>query len=150
MNNVFDRTELNRVKTYIMNSFRYCKRVYDGGIETKSQFISFTQLCQNHLNNCNFWCQKFEPKIKFIPSYKKLLYDNLLTTCAYTVETINEMLQEWQLILDKQNEQAELASQIEMRARIEHELAIEYKDIMTNKIKNDSKQIGFNINNEIN
>ena len=94
-NNTINRTNLNKVKNYLMLSFRYCKQVYTTGIETKSQFESFTRLCQNHLNNCNFWCSKFEPKIKFIPSIKCKLYKDLLFTCKYTVDEINNLLWTW-------------------------------------------------------
>lgn len=153
ISNELDRTDLNTVKDYIMKSYRFCKRIYNAGITTTDQFQSFTQLCQNHLDNCNFWCHKFKPKVELIQRKRTALYKDLHYACKYTVENINDMLKEWQATLDKQLEDNAIAAQIEMRARIEHELAIEYKDAMTEKARSERRPIGFNveqINNDIN
>jgi hypothetical protein len=64
------------------------------------------------------------------------------------------MISKYNEAYSKELEQIELNKQIEMRARIEHEIAIEYKETLMAQERAKCKPIGFNtaqeINNDIN
>ena len=60
------------------------------------------------------------------------------------------MIAEYNERYTKELEQIELNKQIEMRARIEHEIAIEYKETLMAQDKANRKPIGFNIERKIN
>jgi hypothetical protein len=64
------------------------------------------------------------------------------------------MISKYNEAYSKELEQIELNKQIEMRARIEHEIAIEYKETLMAQERTKCKPIGFNtaqeINNDIN
>ena len=42
------------IKGEIMNAYRYCEKVYNGGLDSYEQFQSFINLCQNFVDICNF------------------------------------------------------------------------------------------------
>lgn len=144
-----NRNDVNVLKNYIMASYQYCKKVYNG-IDNHTQYQSWLQLCYAHLNNCNFWTLKLKPFIKFIPTTKCKLYKDFRFACEYTVDSLQMMIAEYNEKYAKEREQIELNKQIEMRARIEHEIAIEYKEAMIERDKANRKPIGFNIEREIN
>ena len=144
-----NRNDVNVLKNYIMASYQYCKKVYNG-IDNHTQYQSWLQLCYAHLNNCNFWTLKLKPFIKFIPTTRCKLYKDFRFACEYTVDSLQMMIAEYNEKYAKEREQIELNKQIEMRARIEHEIAIEYKEAMIERDKANRKPIGFNIEQEIN
>lgn len=148
-----NRNDVNVLKNYIMASYQYCKKVYNG-IENHTQFQSWLQLCYAHVNNCNFWTLKLEPFIKFIPTTRCKLYKDFRFACEYTVDSLQMMISEYNEAYAKELEQIEMNKQIEMRARIEHEIAIEYKETLMAQERAKCKPIGFNtaqeINNDIN
>ena len=138
------KSEMNLLKNYIMSSYHYCKRVYDS-IETHEHFQSWLQLCYAHLNNCNYWIDKLKPNITFIPSKQKNIWKNFRYTCEFTIDSLQTLISEYNTTYEKQLEDMELAKQIEMRARIEHELALEFReiDIEFNKNLITKRQIGY-------
>lgn len=139
------QTEVNIIKTYIMNSFRFCKRM-SVGIETPDQFEVFTKLCQTHVRNCNYWCNKLKPRIIFIERSKARLYDNLYNTCDYTVDSLSDIINMYNESFEKAKETAEMQLQLEMSARINNEVTTEYRDQELQKLKETRKPIGFKIN----
>lgn len=139
------QAEVNNIKSYIMNSFRYCKRLSEG-IETTEQFEAFTNICQIHVNNCNFWCNKLKPRLGFIHRDKKRLYNSLYNTCDYTVDSLSNIISIYNESFEKAKETAEMQLQLEMGARINSEVAIEYRDKELQKLKEARKPIGFKIN----
>lgn len=143
------KSEVNCIKTYIMNSFRYCKRLSEG-IETTEQFEAFINICQIHVNNCNFWCNKIKPKIGIIQRYKKQMYDNLHSVCSYTVEELSNIINMYNESFAKAKEDAEMQMQLELSARINNEITLEYRDRELQKLKETRRPIGFQINNDNN
>lgn len=143
------KTEVNTIKTYIMNSFRYCKRVSEG-IESMEQFDVFVNLCQAHVDNCNFWCNKLKPTIGILQPTKKKLYENLYVACDYTVDRLKDIINIYKESFEKAKEEAEMQMQLELSARINNEIAIECKDNEYKKLKESRRPIGFKINNNNN
>ena len=139
------KSEVNSVKTYIMNSFRYCKRISDN-IDTMEQFETFIKLCQIHINNCNYLCNKTKPKIGIIQRHKKQIYDNLHNLCNYTVEELNDIINIYNESFAKTREDAEMRMQLELSARINNEITLEYRERELKKIKETRIPIGFKIN----
>ena len=142
---------VNSYKTEIMQGFRFCQRVYEGGIETPEQFDVFTNLCENHVNNCNAICKKIKPKLGIIQYKKYMQYKDFRYTCAYTVNYLNNILSSIQAEYDKAKEIAELQEQLEIKSRIEFELAMEFKEIEQQRQieRRKTKPIGFNVSQEI-
>lgn len=143
------KTEVNAIKTYIMNSFRYCKRVSEG-IESMEQFEVFVNLCQSHVDNCNFWSNKLKPTIGILQPNKKNLYENLHVVCSYTVDRLKDIINTYNDSFEKAKEEAEMQMQLELSARINNEIALEYKDNEYKKLKESRCPIGFKINNNNN
>ena len=87
--------QLNEFTTKVMTSFRYCRKVYDGGFDSDyaaEQFATFMNLCQSHVNLCNSLCKKVKPRFKFFQWSKYKMYKAFRDTCAYTVEEIQAMI----------------------------------------------------------
>ena len=143
------KAEVNAIKTYIMNSFRYCKRISEG-IESVEQFDIFVNLCQSHVDNCNFWCNKLKPTIGILQPNKKSLYENLYIVCSYTVDKLGDIINTYKKSFEKAKEEAEMQMQLELSARINNEIALEYRDKEHKKIKESRRPIGFKINNNNN
>ena len=143
---------VNEIKSYIMASYRFCKKVFDGGFETPEQFDTFTKLCENHLKNCNHFCRHYKPMFGILQPKQHRIYKDILFTCSYTVEEINDMFGSYKMIQEKQAEKDNFMEQIELRARIEHELAIEYRELEIQKQKelSQKRQIGYNLNKTTN
>ena len=139
------KTEVNTIKTYIMNSFRYCKRVSEG-IESMEQFEVFVNLCQSHVDNCNFWCNNLKPTIGILQPNKKSLYENLHVVCSYTVDKLKDIINTYKESFEKAKEEAEMQMQLELSARINNEIALEYRDNEYKKLKESRRPIGFKIN----
>lgn len=139
------------LKGVVMESYRYCEHVYNGGIESYEQFQSFTNLCQNFVDNCNFMCKKLKPALSILQPRKYKVYKDFNYVCGFAVNKLNGMLKEWQAGYDKSLEDAEMMKQMEARARIDHEIAIEYREKELTKEKTRLKQrpIGYNINKDI-
>ena len=144
--------QLTQYKTEIMNSFRFCKRVYEGGIETPEQFDSFTNLCQNHVDKCNMICKKLKPKLYLLQWKKAKNFANFRDTCAYTIEQLQSMISEIQSGYDKMAEIEELRETMETKAFIEYEIAQKIKQLDIDRIDEIKtyNKIGFNINTEDN
>ena len=123
-----DRYTVNDIKSNIMQAFEFIKRVYNGGIETPEHFNTFTKLCQAHVDNCNYYCGKIMPVMMFIRPNRKKLYKDLLNTCEYTVSELKGFICEYTVKSEKQKEQEEIIQQIELRARVEHEIMREYRN----------------------
>ena len=146
-----DKRTVSSYKTEIMQGFRFCQKVYEGGIETPEQFDVFTNLCENHVNNCNAICKKIKPILGILQYKKYIEYKDFRYTCAYTVGTLNQILNSIQAEYDKAKEIAELQEQLEIKSRIEFELALEFKELeQARQIeKRKSKKIGFCNTNEV-
>ena len=139
------RKTINDLKTKVITSGRYLEKVYENGLETPEQFQAFVNMCETHVNTCNFFCKKYKPFLWFIPTEKTKIYRNFKAGCAYSVEIINALINTWQSAYDTAVEEAKIRSQLEDRARLEHEIAIEYAEAQyekNHKIDNKSV-IGF-------
>lgn len=145
--------QLNQFKNRVMNSYRFIKRVYDGGIETPEHFTTFTNMCQNHVDICNILCYKLKPKFFgiFQPS-KKLIFNTFKEVCTYTISEIQDMISTIQAEYDKLAEIDELRETMTIKAQIEYELANQFKemDIYHNKEVRESRNIGFTYESETN
>lgn len=136
------------VKGEIMNAYRYCEKIYNGGLDSYEQFQSFINLCQNFVNICNFNSKNIKPKLGILQPNKWAAYKDVQYTCKFAVDKLNDMISSWQVSYDKSLEDCEMIKQIETRVRIEHQVAIEYREKELEKQKNQLKDrpIGYNIN----
>lgn len=114
------------------------------------QFNVFINLCQAHVDNCNFWCNKLKPTIGILQPNKKNLYENLRGVYSYTVDKLNNIINMYNESFEKAKEEAEMQMQLELSARINNEIALEYRDNEYKNIKETRRQIGFKINNNNN
>lgn len=137
--------QLNQFTTQVMNSYRFCKRVYEGGIESPEQFTTFTNLCQGHVDICNMLCYKLKPKFGLLQQSKLKIFKSFKDSCAYTISEIQGMIGTIQSEYDKLAEIDELRETMAIKAQIEYELANEFKelDIARNKEIRESRNIGF-------
>jgi hypothetical protein len=142
------RKTLNDLKTKVVASGRYLEQVYNTGFDTYEQFQSFINMCENHVDMCNTYCNKYKPTLWFIPTQKTKIYANFRNGCSWSVDIINTLVKSWQTSYEVAMEDAKIKSQIEERARIEHEIAIEYAENQYEKNrKADAKPvIGFKSN----
>lgn len=145
MNN--NLTVLNNYTTEIMNSYRFINRVYESGIESKEQFTTFFNLCQNHVNICNARCKALKPIFGFIQINKNKIYKTFKNTCEYTVSAIQDFISTIQAEYDKLDEIEELRETMSVKAQIEYEIATNLKEIEINRQETirESKKIGFSI-----
>lgn len=136
------------LKGEIMNAYRYCEKVYNGGIETYEQFQSFINLCQNFVNVCNFNSKNIKPALGLLQLNKWAAYKDFQYACTFAVDKLNDMIRSWQASYDKSLEECEMIKQMETRARIEHQVAIEHreKELENQKNRLKSRPIGYNIN----
>lgn len=137
--------QLNQFTTQVMNSYRFCKRVYEGGIESPEQFTTFKNLCQGHVDICNMLYYKLKPKFGFLQWSKLKILKLFKDTCAYTISEMQGMIGTIQSEYDKLAEIDELRETMAIKAQIEYELANEFKelDIARNKEIRESRNIGF-------
>ena len=138
---------LNNYKTEIMNAYRYIKRVHEAGIESKEQFDTFINLCENHVANCNIICKKLKPVFGFIQRTKYKIYKDFRSTCEFTVSDINNMISTTQAVYDKLAEIEELRETMTIKAQIDYELATEYKEVEIQRQADirEKRKIGFEI-----
>ena len=138
--------QLNQFKNRVMDSYRFIKRIYDGGIETPEQFTTFANVCQGHVDMCNILCYKLKPNFFgiFQPS-KKSIFNKFKEVCAYTISEIQDMISTIQAEYDKLAEIDELRETMVIKAQIEYELANQFKeiDICHNKEIREARNIGF-------
>lgn len=134
---------VNDLKTKVMDSFKYCKRVYDGGIETSEQFDSYIQLCTAHINTCNFWCNKVKPFLGIIQYNRYKRYKELYDLSEYTVSVLNALIAEINSVFTKYAEMEELREQIEYKMRIEHDVVMALKEVDIQEQHESGPKIGF-------
>lgn len=136
--------EINDLKTYIMRSYRYCVKVYET-IEDESHFETWFNLCNAHVNSCNFLLKKTKPLITFINTKYVKAYKEFKSICEYTVGAIQATIDEYLIEKNKANEELEMYRQLEAKARMEYELAMEYKEAELQNQKEIQQQnpIGF-------
>lgn len=147
-----DYTKLHALylKGEIMKAYRYCERIYDGGLDSYEQFQAFTNLCQNFVDICNFNCRNIKPTFGILQHRKWQVYKDLEYACAFVVGKLNELLRDWQATYEKTLEDCEIIKQMETRARIDHQIAIEYREseIAKEKQRLKGRPIGYNINKD--
>lgn len=122
------RSELNAIKTNVINGYRYCQSVYNGGIASVEQFNTFKHLCHNLVDSCNFWCNTVKPVFGWLQYNKMKQYNELYFLCDNIVRSMGNMIAEFQTMLDKQAEEAEAITLIEKRVRAEHAIALELRE----------------------
>ena len=140
------REYFNDLKTYIISSYRYCQNVYES-IENDEQYESWFNLCNNHLNNCNFLINTRKPNFLDIIINRNYvnLFNDFRDSCEFTVESIQGMMNEYNANKTKLDEEIEMFNQLEKKARFEYGLAEEFKE-MDIQSKNDymsKRVIGF-------
>lgn len=144
--NSTDRENFNDLKTYIISSYRYCQKVYES-IENDEQYESWFNLCNNHLNNCNFLINAQRPNFLDIIINRNYvnLFNDFRDSCEFTVESIQGMMNEYNANKTKLDEEIEMFNQLEKKARFEYGLAEEFKEMdIQNKNEYMSKRaIGF-------
>lgn len=138
----------NQIKTDVVAGYRYCKKVYNGGIESPEQFDVFVNLCQNYLDTCNNYCDIVRPTFGVLQYKRYKDYHSIRNICVDTVNEINNILTGLQTQFDKQREEAEAYAQLEARLRFEAAVAFDIKEQEKQRIKEESqkRQIGFIIN----
>ena len=139
--------EINDLKTYIMRSYRYCIKVYET-IEDESHFETWFNLCNAHVNSCNFLLKKTKPLFTFINTKYVKTYKEFKSICEYTVGSIQSTIDEYLIEKNKANEEMEAYRSLETKARLEYELAIEYKEaeLQNQKSLHQQNPIGFSSN----
>lgn len=138
--------KLNDVITKVMNSFRFCQKIYNGGIESQEQFTSFKNLCQNHVDICNMLYHTLKPSfLGIFLLYKWKQLKKFKNVCIYTISELKTMIYNIQAEYDKIAEYEELRETMTVKAQIEHELASDFKemDIKKNEEYRESRDIGF-------
>ena len=139
---------VNQIKTNVVAGYKYCKKVYNGGIESPEQFNTFVNLCQNYLDTCNNYCSIVRPMLGILQYKRYKDYRSIRNICIDTVNEINNILTDLQAQFDKQQEEAEAYTQLEARLRFEAAVAYDIKEQEKQRIKEESqkRQIGFIIN----
>ena len=135
-----DKVQINALKDKVMAAGRYLEKVFEGGIETYEQFQSFCNMCENHVNTCNTYCKRIKPRFPFIQRKQWKEYDDFRMCCVWSVDMINNLVAGWQSNYDAAIEESKMLAQIEQRIRIEHEIAIEYQDVVYEKNKEKDKK----------
>lgn len=140
-----DRMELNQLKSKVMTSWRYIGKVYDGGIEDYDQFQSYCNMCATHALMCNRWLERIKPRFGWIQYNRMKTYKELREVCNFTVDELYNTISSWQTMYDKAVEEAKLKAQLEERCRLEHEIAIEYREAQYEKERKEDKKppVGF-------
>ena len=139
---------VNQIKTNVVAGYKYCKKVYNGGIESPEQFDTFVNLCQNYLDICNNYCTIVKPTFGILQYKRYKDYKSIRNICVDTVDEINGILTGLQTQFDKQREETETFTQLEARMRFEAAVAYDIKEQEKQRIKEESQkqQIGFIIN----
>lgn len=139
---------VNQIKTNVVAGYKYCKKVYNGGIESPEQFEAFVNLCQNYLDICNNYCTIVKPTFGILQYKRYKDYKSIRNICVDTVDEINGILTGLQTQFDKQREETETFTQLEARMRFEAAVAYDIKEQEKQRIKEESQkqQIGFIIN----
>lgn len=146
---MFNRYNVIEYKNSIMNSYRYCLKVYDTGFDNIDQFESFKQLCQNHVNICNFYHDRIKPIFGKIQYKRYKLYNDFKSAASFTIEDLSDILTAWQDSYNQAIEEAKAKTKIEEQLRLEHEIALEYREIQHKNDRNAYKKtspIGFKTN----
>lgn len=138
----------NQIKTNVVAGYKYCKKVYNGGIESPEQFDVFVNLCQNYLDTCNNYCDIVRPTFGILQYKRYKDYHSVRNICVDTVNEINNILTGLHTQFDKQQEEAETYAQLEARLRFEAAVAFDIKEQEKQRIMEESqkRQIGFIIN----
>lgn len=139
---------VNQIKTNVVAGYKYCKKVYNGGIESPEQFDVFVNLCQNYLDTCNNYCNIVKPAFGILQYKRYKDYHSVRNMCVDTVNEINNILTGLQAQFDKQQEEAEAYTQLEARLRFEAAVTYDIKEQEKQRIREESqkRQIGFIIN----
>lgn len=139
---------VNQIKTDVVAGYNFCKKVYNGGIESPEQFDAFVNLCQNYLDICNNYCTIVKPTFGILQYKRYKDYKSIRNICVDTVDEINGILTGLQTQFDKQREETETFTQLEARMRFEAAVAYDIKEQEKQRIKEESQkqQIGFIIN----
>ena len=139
---------VNQIKTNVVAGYKYCKKVYNGGIESPEQFDVFVNLCQNYLDICNNYCATVKPTFGILQYKQYKDYKSIRNICVDTVNEINNILTGLQAQFDKQQEEAEAYAQLEARMRFEAAVTYDIKEQERQRIKEESqkRKIGFIIN----
>ena len=142
-----NRKTVNDYKTSIMESYNYCIKIYNDGFESLDQFYSFKQLCQLHVDRCNFYYKKVEPKFGILQYNRYKMTKELKFMSLNTINELSNLLNTWYDNYEKMIEEAKLAAKAEEQLKLEHEIAMEYRDVQRKKDKKElkkTKPIGFN------
>jgi hypothetical protein len=139
---------VNQIKTNVVAGYKYCKKVYNGGIESPEQFDAFVNLCQNYLDSCNHYCGIVRPTFGILQYKRYKDFKSVRNICADAVNEINNILTGLQAQFDKQQEEAEAYAQLESRMRFEAAVAYDIKEQEKQHIREESqkRQVGFIIN----
>lgn len=141
----------NQIKTDVVAGYRYCKKVYNSGIESPEQFKIFVNLCQNYLDICNNYCTIVKPTFGILQYKRYKDYKSIRSICVDTVNEINDILVGMQAQFDKQHEEAEAYAQLEARLRFEAAVAFDIKEQeRLRQLEGVKKPIGFGNIIEIN
>lgn len=145
------KNNIGDLKTYIMASYRFCKKVYDAGFDD-THFASFINLCMNHINNCNYICNKYKPMLGIIQYKQYKQHRDIYDVCKYTVDELNDIIGRYKMIMSEQEEQNKFVDQIALKARTEYELSNEFAELEIEKHKSQSltRPIGFKLNKDNN
>jgi hypothetical protein len=141
----------NNYKSSLMESYRYCIDVYNEGFDTVDQFYSFKQLCQLHVDRCNFYYKKLKPKFGKLQWRQYKLLKDIETAAKYTVNELSSLINGWADNYEKAVEEAKLMAKAEEQLRLEHKIAMEFRAVQKKKDKKElksTKPIGFKVTTE--
>lgn len=138
----------NQIKTNVVAGYNYCKKVYNGGIESPEQFDAFVNLCQNYLDICNTYCTHIKPTFGILQYKQYKDYHSVRNICIDTIDEINGILTGLQILFDKQREETEAFTQLESRMRFEAAVAYDIKESERKQTFENARKrpIGFIIN----
>lgn len=139
---------LSDIKTKLVAGYNYCKKIYRGGINTPEQFEVFINLCEAHINNCNYYCAQLKPMFGIFQFKRYTDYCALHNICGDTVAELNEIINGLNIFIQKQKEENEAYAQLETRLKFEAAVAYDIKEAERKQtLKNVCKRpIGFIIN----
>lgn len=138
------RHEQQDKKTYIITAYKKICNTFNT-IETQEHYNIFFNMCNNLMGYCNFWCDTIKPFCLFIPFRFKqyILYKDLYILSMYIMEKLQDMINEYQSIIDSAQAEASKQNDLEERMRLEFNIKTKIENEHKQNILKKSKPIGF-------
>lgn len=141
----YTREHANHAKTFLSSAYEKLELVFES-IETQEHYNVFYNMCNNILNYCKIWDARLKPKLKYIKYIEKNkwdAYESYLMHAMSIVEKLNTLIDEYTSAEAAANEYAKKYKETEERMRIEREITDKLNKEKEERIKNETKTIGF-------